>query len=78
MLACQINLIVLQYKLTLRTKYLYDCKSVIHERMHCEFRMELLVKIRKSEKRKVYFRRVAQILQKSRSHLKIVGARRVT
>jgi len=77
-LACQINLIVLHYKLMLRTKDLYDCKSVIHKRMRCEFHIELLVKIRKSEKRKVYFRRGAQILQKSRSHLKILGTRKVT
>jgi hypothetical protein len=46
--------------------------------MYCEFCVELLVKIQKCEKRKVYFRTGAQILQKSRSHLKILGARRVT
>jgi hypothetical protein len=60
MLACKIKFIVLlHYKLMLRTKELYDWKTVIQERMYCEFRVELLVKIRKSEKRKVYFRRGA-------------------
>jgi len=46
--------------------------------MYCEFCVELLVKIWKSEKKKVYFRMDTQILQKSKSHLKILGARRVT
>jgi len=45
--------------------------------MYCESHVELLVKIQTCEKRKVYFRMGAQILQKSRSHLKILGARRV-
>ena len=44
-------------------KDLYDWKSVIQERMYRKFCMELLVKIRKCEKRKVYFRMGAQILQ---------------
>jgi hypothetical protein len=78
-LACQINWIsLLNCKLILRTEDLYDCKAVLQGRMYCKFCMELLVKIWKSEKRKVYFRAGAQIPQRSRSHLEILRTRRVT